>query len=462
MTLEPRRYGRRVPGDDDGLLLGIDIGTTRTKAVLIDAGGHTRRDSVGRTPFAATTTGIETGVDELTSVVAAVLGDLGDDRRRVAAVGIAGVAESGAPLALDGRPLGPVIAWHDQRGDETVARLEDVFGEGLGLRIGQRLRTVSSVAKLGWLVDGGIRPARWLGVPELCLHWLSGAEATEFSLAARTGCYDVGARAWIEEVVAAIGLSSAVFPPVLAAGSAMGHVSADGARRSGLAEGTPVTVAGHDHLAGAETVGGADDDAFNSVGTAETVLRRSASLPDVAGALRARLSVTVRPGGRGWIVLASGARAGLVIESVARALGHSPAELDALADAAGERPPKTTEVDLDAIVAAERADRTPPLPTGVPADVWSAVLSALAVRTADAVERQHRLMTPARRLVVFGGGSVSGPWQRAKASALALPVLRSAAPDAVARGAAVFAGVAAGWWPSTARAPAPRLESVTN
>jgi xylulokinase len=56
---------------------------------------------------------------------------------------------------------------------------------------------------------------------------------------------------------------------------------------------------------------------------------------------------------------------------------------------------------------------------------------------------------------VFGGGSRSVPWLRAKAAEAGVPVVRSSVAEAVARGAAVFAGVAAGWWPSAAHAPRP-------
>ncbi len=109
------------------------------------------------------------------------------------------MAESGAPLRA-GRPVGPVIAWHDGRGEETVASLERRFGPALARWTGRRIRTVSSLAKLGWLLDHGLpEPDRWLGVPELALFLLTGAEATEHSLAARTGAYHVTERRFLPE-----------------------------------------------------------------------------------------------------------------------------------------------------------------------------------------------------------------------------------------------------------------------
>ena len=286
------------------MLLGLDIGTSRTKAVLMDAGGREVGAATVTTPFTTTDGRVEMPVDALLACLRDVLAALGDRRRHVVAVGVAGIAESGAPLDPAGRPLAPVIAWHDERGAEAVAHLEREFGADLALRNGQPPNTKMTAAKLGWLVAHGLHGMdRWLGVPELALRALAGAEATEHSLAARTGCYDVVARRWMPEVAGALGFSTDAFAPVQAAGSVMGRVSADGAGWSGLPEGLPVTIAGHDHLAGMAGAGAGPDDVANSVGTAETVAGRTATAPDMAAAVANRAAVSVYPGGTEWAVM---------------------------------------------------------------------------------------------------------------------------------------------------------------
>src|SRR5437899_2011531 len=236
--------------------------------------------------------------------VAGLVSALGAERRRVAAVGIAGMAECGAPLDRSGAVLAPVISWHDPRGEDVVRRLTEAFGDSLGLRTGQRPRAVSSVAKLGWLVANGCGPVeRWLGVPELCLWDLTGTQATEHSLASRTGCYDVLEGVYLPDVAEAAGFSAEVFAEVRRAGDPMGRVPAGAASRWGLPEGVPVTLAGHDHLSGAVGAGAGPGDLVNSVGTAETVLGYAGRSPDLGRALELRTPVSVAPGGRGWVVL---------------------------------------------------------------------------------------------------------------------------------------------------------------
>lgn len=435
------------------LLLGVDVGTSRVKALLVDGDGTACGAAAVDTPFTAGPAGTEMTVDALLSALRRVLDGLGDARGRVAAVGVAGLAESGAPLDAGGRPLAPVIAWHDPRGADVVARLEARFGATLATSIGQPVRTVSSVAKLGWLVDHGLAGVHaWLGVPELCLFALTGTHATDYSLAARTGCYDVGRRRWLPEVAKAAGFSVAVFPTVEPAGRALAQVSA-AAGWAGLPPGIPVTLAGHDHLAALAGSGAARSDLGNSVGTAETVVGRADRLPDTASALALRVAVTLAPTGESWAVFAGAARAGRILDAAARSLGRSPAELDDLAEDAGA-------VDVSAMAEALAAGRDPGRAPGAPGETWNGLLTMLVARTDEAVERALDLVGPARRLVVFGGGSRSRPWLRAKARACRLPVWCSTAGEAAARGAALYAGIAADWWPSTDEAPSAALVEV--
>ena len=365
------------------------------------------------------------------------------------------MAECGAPLDRSGAVLAPVISWHDPRGEDVVRRLTEAFGDSLGLRTGQRPRAVSSVAKLGWLVANGCGPVeRWLGVPELCLWDLTGTQATEHSLASRTGCYDVLEGVYLPDVAEAAGFSAEVFAEVRRAGDPMGRVPAGAASRWGLPEGVPVTLAGHDHLSGAVGAGAGPGDLVNSVGTAETVLGYAGRSPDLGRALELRTPVSVAPGGRGWVVLAGAARAGVVLAAAAPLLGRSIPELDAMAEA--------TDGSVDGAALAEALQAGAPvlLPGDPPGAIWKGLLIALAARTAEAAGRVRSLGVPSDRMLVIGGGSASVPWMRAKGEAIPLPLLRPRTSQAVARGAAVFAGVAAGWWASPSGAPALGTEAV--
>ena len=209
-----------------------------------------------------------------------------------------------------------------------------------------------------------------------------------------------------------------------------------------------MTIAGHDHLAGMAGAGVGRDELANSVGTAETIVARIPAPPDMARAVDQRVAVTVYPGAEDWAALVSAARAGIVVTAAAKKLGHSPPELDALAEGADPHEGDLSET-VERLAHQERAE----LPDGPPGAVWAGLLEALVARTAEACERLVAVTGPARRLVVFGGGSVSRPWLAAKQSRLPLPVIASPVRSPVARGAAIQAGVAAGWWAEPSPTP---------
>lgn len=212
-----------------------------------------------------------------------------------------------------------------------------------------------------------------------------------------------------------------------------------------------MTIAGHDHLAAAAWLGGRPEDLFNSVGTAETLLRRIGTPPDVERALELDLVITLWPGGDAWGVLASAARSGLVIDALTAHLGSDPAHLDALAERSMEA--VTNHPASDRVALGQGIE----VPAGAPAEMWKATLGALARRTAAAAERVVALAGSHARLVVFGGGSRSTAWLEAKAAEVGVPVVACSVPEAAARGAASAAGVAAGWWLSVATGPTPTL-----
>lgn len=436
------------------VVLGIDVGSSRIKALLLDGDGQEVATTSSPAPFATSEAGTEASVHSLIDAVARAVAALGEARAGVVAIGLAGVAESGAPLDRGGQPLAPVIAWHDKRGEDVAERLTERFGPQLARSIGQPLRYVSSVAKLGWLVEHGLSGvSRWLGVPELCLWSLTGSHATEHSLAARTGCRDVGQMQWIADVAESASFDVRVFADIFPAGAVMGHVTASAAASFGFPAGIPVTVGGHDHLVGMVGSGATDDDVANSVGTAETVVGRSPTLPDVGAAIDRGAAVTVYPGGHEWAVLASAARPGLVLEEVAARLGRPLRELDQLALGADV-------LDAPGLAESLRRREPPVLPAGPDGDVWCTLLHELAALTAKATVQVISLVGPKRRMVVFGGGASSEPWVAAKAELAPLDVWRTGTAEAVARGAAIYAGVAAGWWSSPAEAPAPALHPV--
>ena len=113
------------------LLLGIDVGTTYCKALVLDVGGEELGEARERTPWTPVATGAE--IDpHARRADRATPWPRGRSPPRppgaVAAVGVAGIAETGVLLDRRGEPVGPAIAWHDARGADEARAIAAELG----------------------------------------------------------------------------------------------------------------------------------------------------------------------------------------------------------------------------------------------------------------------------------------------------------------------------------------------
>ncbi|WP_308493053.1 FGGY family carbohydrate kinase [Microbacterium terrisoli] len=266
------------------IALGLDLGSTTTKAVLVDVADGCRVLRVGR---AAT----PDDVPALRDTVGRLLRDIAADAQ-VAAVGIASMAETGVALDEDGTALTPLLRWDRTHTHAAHARLRTRHPH-LPERTG-----IPDTPKPALVVLHGLRERapevltrmrRWQGVADLAAAALTGAHATDHTLAARTMMLDPDApqRRWDAALLAELGLAPEVLPGILAPGEPAGR--AGGA--FGLPAGVPVYIAGHDHAVGAWAAGARQvGDVADSLGTAEAVMAITEHV-DTAAAVRDGFSV---------------------------------------------------------------------------------------------------------------------------------------------------------------------------
>src|SRR5689334_17604033 len=194
---------RRPRSDMDAtLFVGLDVGTTTSKAVVLTQDGNSVASGRATTPWTVTATGAELDATALleaaTSAVAEALADCPPGP--IGGLGVASLAESGVLLDRHGRPVAPVIAWHDTRDHAELTSLRDAIGaQQFSATTGLPLRQQWSLTKHRWLSDNvpSARDAvRRLNVAEWIVRGLGGDEATEQSLASRTGWLRLADRTW--------------------------------------------------------------------------------------------------------------------------------------------------------------------------------------------------------------------------------------------------------------------------
>jgi sugar (pentulose or hexulose) kinase len=439
------------------VLVGVDLGTSETKALVIGVDGAqlgfaSRRTTWSRHPDGRS----ETTADALLADVLASVGSALRDASVAAGaptsargLGIAGFAESGVVLDPSGDPVTPVIAWFDQRGAAELAATDAAFQAEFPRRTGLPLGPQWTFGKLLWMRSGGLPlppGSRWLNIPEYVAYALGAEQVTEPSLASRTGLLDQASGQPWPDALGRLGAEPGSFlPPLVPAGRPAGRVRAGAA--PALA-GAVLTVVGHDHPVAALGVGAVGPhDLLNSSGTADVVLR---SVPgELADDQREVLVARGIEAGRhvieGRSALIGGLRGGLVLRRVLALAGADDPEGRARLDRAWT-PNLHTGVTVVGARPADEAVTVRVGDTASPDALWAAALAHVGEVTRELLDAMAEVVGAPRASVAAGG------WTRLRSVRAAkrrlLPELRfTELAEPGAFGAALCAGWAAAGCP---------------
>jgi sugar (pentulose or hexulose) kinase len=271
------------------LYLGLDVGTTKVAATIVDAatGAQLAVESAPQPdPFPAPAGRSEWDArairDQALAVGRAALAASGR-AGEIAAIGVTGQQHGGlivsTALGDDLRPLTPLIGWQDKRADEPnadgVSTLAALHARLAGLDTRDTGCTIASGflgTTLFWLAGRDelpTRDARATFVPDYLVASLCDTlPATDPTDAGGAGLFDAAHGRWHAEMLAALDLPAALLPPVEPTGTLRGTLGAAGAAALGLREGVPVMNALGDNQASFfGSVGAATDALLVNVGT---------------------------------------------------------------------------------------------------------------------------------------------------------------------------------------------------
>lgn len=433
------------------VVVGVDIGTTETKSLVVDVDGRQLGFARGRTTWTRYADGrSETTAESLLAdALAAIRTALAEaetaagQRLHTVGLGLAGFAESGVVLDGAGRAITPVISWYDQRGAAELVALDPAFRTEFPRRTGLPLGPQWTFGKLLWMRDNGtpLPPgACWLNIPEYVAHMLGAARVSEPSLASRTGLLDQATGQQWPAALALLGTES-LLPDTLQAGRPAGRVASAPGVPTELADAV-ITVVGHDHpVAAAGTGATGDHELFNSCGTADVLLRSVPRLltDDERETLVARGIDAGRHVLSGQSVLIGGVRAGLVMRRVLAMLGADDPAGRARLDKLSVDPRRTSVTGARST----DTDVTITVTDGVsPEAVWSAALGHIGEVTGTLLHGMNDVVGPHRAALAAGGWTRMASVRNAKSRLL--PGLRFSPLDQPgAFGAALFAAWAA-------------------
>jgi len=246
-------------------VLGIDVSTTATKAVLIDAAGTVRGIGVSEYGFDIPQPGWSeqdptlwwTAAIQAIGSVLASTGVRGDD---VEVVGLTGQMHGAVLLDAGGEILRPAILWNDQRTGPECDLIREALGvERLIAITGNDAVTGFTAPKLVWVREH--EPEIWARIAHVLLpkDYLRLRLTSEYALDKADGTgtllFDLARRDWSPEVLEALRIDPTWLPPTFEGPEVTGVVAAEAAAATGLRPGTPVVAGGGDQAANAVGVG---------------------------------------------------------------------------------------------------------------------------------------------------------------------------------------------------------------
>ncbi len=448
-------------------LLGIDVGTGGTRALVIDEQGHIVASATSEhVPFASPQTGWAeqdprdwwraTGEAARAAIAKAGGAD------RIAAVGFSGQMHGSSMLDASGEVVRPALLWCDQRTDAECREITERIGAArlIELTLNPAL-TGFTLPKLLWVRKH--EPDKWKAVRSVLLpkdyvrFRLTGDKATDVADASGTLLFDVANRVWSGTMLDEMGIDASLMPRSYESPDVTGQVSREGAEATGLKAGTPVVAGGGDQAAGAVGMGIVRPGAVSATIGTSGVVFAATDRPALDPGGRVHTFCHAVPGR--WHVMGVTQGAGLSLRWLRDQFGAGQDDgrdpYDRMTEEAAKAPAGSDGVIWAPYLMGERTPHLDPHAraalVGLAAShtrghVVRAVLEGVAFSLKDSFTIFGEMKVPLSSVRLGGGGARSPLWRQIQTDVYGYPAEIVEAEEGAAYGAALLAGVGGGVW----------------
>jgi len=450
-------------------VLGIDVGTSGTRALVIDQGGRIVASATeDHAAFSSPKIGwAEQNPEDwwracgIAVKKALSAGSIASDQ--IACVGFSGQMHGAVMLDAQDRVVRPALIWCDVRTQKQCDDLTQKIGaEKLIQLTCNPALTNFTVTKFLWVQEN--EPENWKRVRSVMLpkdyvrFRLTGDRATDMADASGTLMLDVTNRRWSREVLSATGIDQVLLPALFESSDVCGKVSEAGAKAAGLKAGTPVVAGAGDQAAGAMGMGivipGAERATIGTPGVVFAATDRPALDP------QGRLHTFCHAIPGRWHVMGVTQSAGLSLRWFRDNFGtkgESGDPYERLSAEAATVPPGSDDLLWAPYLMGER---TPHLDANARAalvgltashtraHIVRAILEGVAYSLKDSFTIFEAMKVPVQTIRLGGGGARSPLWRQIQADVYNHEVEIVEAEEGAAYGAAILAAVGAKMWPS--------------
>lgn len=460
------------------IVIGIDIGTSGTKAIAIDPSGHLLATAVVEYPLLTPKPGwAEQDPTDWKRAALEALARLAQSPavspNDVKGIGLTGQMHGSVFLDGENRVLRNALLWCDNRTAPQCEAITNKVGERRLIEmVCNPALTGFTAPKILWLRDNEphlYEQVRKILLPKDYIRFvLTGEFATDMADASGTLLLDVKNRAWHRELMSILGIDADLMPPVFEGTAITGTLTAEAAEATGLRAGTPVIAGGGDQAAGGVGNGVVRPGVLSStVGTSGVVF---AFADRVSLDPRGRVHTFCHAVPGKWHVMGVVLSAGGSLrwfrdalcpaeKTVAIETGRDPYEY--ITGAAEHIPPGAEGLIFLPYLSGERTPHKDPYARGAfiglslkhtRAHMARAVLEGVAFAMRDSLEIIREMGVPIEQVRASGGGARSALWRQIQADVNKTPLVTTNIDEGPAYGAALLATVETGLYKSVEEA----------
>jgi xylulokinase len=451
-------------------LLGIDVGTGGTRALIIDEDGRVISSATEEhEPFASPNIGWaeQDPEDWWRASGVAVRGaldraDLSGDR--IACVGFSGQMHGAVMLDSRDAVVRPALIWCDVRTEKQCMDLSREIGRDrlIQLTCNPALPNFT-LTKFLWVREN--EPDNWGRVRSVMLpkdyvrFRLTGGRAIDVADASGTLLMDVAGRRWSKEILQAAAIDERLLPELFESPEVCGKITEAGASATGLKPGTPVVAGAGDQSAGATGMGIVAPGAVSAtIGTSGVVF---AATDRPALDSRGRLHTFCHAVPGRWHVMGVTQAAGLSLRWFRDSFGAGADDgrdpYERLTEEASAAPAGSDGLLWAPYLMGERTPHLDPNARGALIGLTAShgrrhivrsILEGVAYSLKDTFTLFDDMKVPVSRIRLGGGGARSSLWRQIQADVYGHEVETVEAEEGAAYGAAILAGVGAKVWDS--------------
>jgi len=449
-------------------LLGIDVGTGGTRALVLDERGRVISSATeDHRAFVSPQIGWaeQDPCDWWRACSVAVRHALAQAQLRsdqISCVGLSGQMHGAVLLDEQERVVRPALIWCDVRTEKQCRDLTAQIGANQLIQLTcNPALTNFTLTKCLWVREN--EPENWHRVRSLMLpkdyirFQLTGERATDVADASGTLLLDVAHRRWSKEMLNLVQMDESLLPSLYESPEICGRISGAGAAATGLQKGTPVVAGAGDQAAGAIGVGVVSPGTVSAtIGTSGVVLAAT-DRPALDSRGRVHTFCHAVPGR--WIAMGVTQAAGLSLRWFRDQFGSGDRRQSyaSLTAEAASAPPGCDGVLWAPYLMGERTPYLDPAARGMlvglaashtRGHVIRAILEGVAFSLRDTFTIFREMEVPVTTIRLGGGGARSALWRQIQADTYARPVETVDAEEGAAYGAAILAAVGVKTWSS--------------